>query len=221
MSELSASDPDDPNEISASLDVSRETAQGLLHFAALLRRWTKTVNLISPRTLPNLWSRHMRDSAQVFHLVRQPPALWLDVGSGGGLPAIVCALMAKGLHWPTTFTLVESDKRKAAFLATACRELDLPATIRAERIEHVPPLGADLITARAFAPLDALFEAAAPHIRADTVMLFPKGARYREEIAQADPHWRFTLKSHPSITEPEARILECTDLSRRQEVSQR
>jgi len=192
-----------------NVSVSRETEERLRHYAALLERWTRKVNLVAPATVDALWTRHILDSAQTFTLAPPDPRLWLDLGTGGGLPGIVCAILAADLNPATRFVLVESDRRKCAFLATCRRELGLAATIHAERIERLPGQEADVISARALAPLPRLISLAAPHAAADAVCLFPKGARHAEEIAEARAHWRFTVEAHPSITDPAARILRC------------
>ena len=221
MTRLSAPASESPEDVAAAFDVSRETAEALIAFTSLVRRWTKTVNLISPASLPQIWTRHVLDSAQVFHLVPAKPARWLDLGSGGGFPGIVCALLARDAGWDTHFTLVDADRRKLAFLATACRDLGLSVTLLPGRVEEIDAQAADLVTARAFAPLTDLFAMAERHVGPKTILLLPKGARHREEIARAEREWRFTLKVHPSITDPDARILECAGLERREEVSRR
>jgi len=212
---------DVPEDIAEAFNVSRETVEDLRNFTSLVQRWTKAVNLVSAASLPHIWSRHVLDSAQLFHLVQTSPARWVDLGSGGGFPAIVCALLARDAGWATQFTLVDADRRKVAFLATAARDLRLSVTLLPKRVEEIEPQDADLVTARAFAPLTDLFAAAERHVRPETILLLPKGARHREEITAAEKDWRFTLKMHPSITDPDARILECAALGRREEVSQR
>ncbi len=192
-----------------SLGVSRETEERLRHYARLLERWTQKVNLVAPTTVDTLWTRHILDSAQLFALAPGKPRLWLDLGAGGGLPGLVCAILAADISPATGFVLVESDRRKCVFLATCLRELALTATILPERIEHLPGQNADVISARALAPLSQLISLAAPHAADGAVCLLPKGARYAEEIGAARHHWRFTVEVHPSITDAAARILRC------------
>jgi 16S rRNA (guanine527-N7)-methyltransferase len=193
----------------AQLGVSRETEARLEEFADLLLKWSARVNLVAPSTHGDVWQRHLLDSAQLVPLAPPKPLHWLDLGSGGGLPGIVCAIFCAERSPGTRFTLVESDRRKAAFLATCARTLGLPATVRPERIEALPPQAADVVTARALAPLTRLFAFAAPHATAGACLLFPKGARHETEIAEARAQWRFTVERVPSITDPSARILRC------------
>ena len=175
----------------------------------LLRRWNNSVNLVAPSALPRVWHRHILDSAQLWPLAPRPSRLWLDVGSGGGLPGLVCALLARDFAPETRVALVESDRRKCAFLATCRRELALDVDIHPARVETLAPLGADVISARAVAPLTTLFDQLAGQATPEATLLLPKGARHATEISEARAHWRFTAELHPSITEPAARILRC------------
>ena len=126
-------------------------------YAELLVRWQATINLVSPKTLPELWTRHIADSLQV-QAVLPEARRWVDLGSGGGFPGLVTAILLADAPGATVH-LVESDKRKAAFLRTVARETGAPATIHAERIETFVPAHAapvDAISARALAPLPHL-----------------------------------------------------------------
>lgn len=189
------------------LDVSRETEAKLHSFVNLVEKWTSRINLIGPATQPEIWDRHIRDSAQLVPLAPISPTHWVDLGSGGGFPGIVVAIIAAEL-WPAMqVTLVESDQRKSAFLRTAVRELGVPAQVVSRRIESLEPLGADVVTARALAPLDALLGYIAPHLTPEGRALLPKGRQATAEIARARQSWRFGLAIHPSLTDQEASIL--------------
>src|SRR5690606_17618835 len=142
--------------------VSRETAQRLMEFEALFRKWSKAINLASPSTLADLWNRHILDSAQIFPLAPQATR-WLDLGSGGGFPGIVTACFLKDVPG-ASIDLVESAGQKAAFLRTAAGHLDIPARVHAVRIEAVRDkiTSPEIITARALASLTDLFTLAEP-----------------------------------------------------------
>ena len=128
--------------------VSRETRGRLEVYADLLRKWQPKINLIAPSTLPDLWARHFEDSAQLLQLVPECTKRIADMGSGGGFPGLVLAILT-GIETH----LIESDSRKGAFLREAARLTDAPVTLHTKRLEAMPSLGADLITARALAPL--------------------------------------------------------------------
>lgn len=196
------------------VDVSRETVERLTELETLLRKWNAAINLVSPQTLAQVWTRHFLDSAQLFDLADRKPALWGDLGSGGGFPGLVIGVLAKE-RWPDMrLVLVESDKRKCAFLLAAIRALDLHASVRAERIEATAPLQAQVLSARALAALPQLLDFADRHLAEDGVALFPKGNRWRKEVALAQKSWSFTVETHPSKTEADAVILKIRGVQR-------
>ena len=205
-----------PEELSAlrGRPVSRETFERLTQFVALLGKWNPTINLVSAATLPEVWTRHILDSLQVLDLAGVADGHWADIGTGGGFPGLVVALVAAEEAPDLRVTLVESDQRKAAFLAAVLRETGVAADLRAERIEALPPLAATVLSARALAPLDRLLHHAARHLAPGGRALFPKGQSHAEEIAEALASWRFRVQKHPSRTDSQAVILEIGDISR-------
>lgn len=192
----------------AAIDVSRETLARLESYDATLRKWNAAINLVSPQTLDQLWTRHFLDSAQIFALMPATSLIWADLGSGGGFPGLVVAILAAEHRPDLRVTLVESDGRKAAFLATTANALGLSVAVKAQRIENVSPLNADVLSARALAPLTDLLGFAERHLSANGRCLFPKGMRWRDECAEAQKNWRFTYTPHRSATDPDAVILE-------------
>ncbi len=198
----------------AGLDVSRETFSALEAFAGLVQRWNPAINLVSKATLPDIWSRHIVDSAQLFALCPPRAKLWLDIGSGGGFPGIVVAVLAKELHSELKVELLESDLRKATFLREVCRTLALSAEVHSTRIEAHPPAQADVLSARALASLPDLLEFADKHLSRSGVALFPKGSQHETEIAIARKTWSFDLKSVQSQSDSKAAILEIRNARR-------
>lgn len=198
----------------AGLDVSRETFADLQAFEQLVRRWTPAINLVSKTTLPDLWARHILDSAQVFSLCPSSATSWADLGSGGGFPGIVVAILARELKPDLHVTLVESDLRKATFLRQAAQSLALPVAVRSNRIESLDPLNADVLSARALAPLSDLLAYADRHLAAGGVAIFPKGARYAEELAAAQENWAFDADTQQSHSDADAAILVIRNIHR-------
>ena len=196
--------------------VSRETFERLRCYRDLLEKWNNRINLIAPSTIDDVWNRHILDSAQIWPLARPSTASCLDLGSGGGLPGIVLAILAKELAPATRVSLVEADRRKSAFLRTAIREIDISSQAEAQtnRIAELPPKRADLVTARALAPLTDLLHHVNRHLANSGSAILPKGRAASKEIAEARRHWHFALTEHPSITDPEARLLQIKDLRR-------
>lgn len=200
-------------------NVSRETYAELQEFAALVQKWTLRINLISKASVPTLWDRHIVDSVQLYRLAPDEYEKWVDIGSGGGFPGIVVAILGKSAQPGAGFTLIESDQRKALFLKTAARELSLPVTVIAERIEDASSQGADIVSARALTALSGLLPLIQRHLKPTGVALLHKGQRYQAEVAEARQSWGFDLEEDPSITNPDARLLTLKRIHRDQNTS--
>lgn len=196
------------------LDVSRETMGRLEAYVALLEKWNPRINLVAKSTISEAWTRHIVDSAQVFKLAPAGARHWVDLGSGGGFPGLVVAIMA--IEGATDFqmTLVESDTRKATFLRQVIRETGAAAQVKTTRIEQLTPLNADVLSARALADLGVLCGFAERHLAADGVALFQKGATWEKELAEAQKTWRFDCQVINSETDPAAVILKLKGISR-------
>lgn len=199
-------------DLIGDLRVSRETMDRLRAFEALTRKWSKTINLVSKDTQTDIWHRHILDSAQLFALPIGHPGPWLDIGSGGGFPGIVAAIMLDDLAAQHPITLVESDQRKATFLRTALRETGTSGTVIAGRVEDIPPHGATTLTARALAPVSDLLAHATRHLAENGTALLHKGRNHAEELDAAREKWSFEVKTHTSLTAPDAAILEIRNI---------
>ncbi|MFK7836951.1 MAG: 16S rRNA (guanine(527)-N(7))-methyltransferase RsmG [Sulfitobacter sp.] len=197
----------------SDLNVSRETSEKLEVFADLVRKWTTKINLVSRSSVPELWSRHIADSAQIYELA-PPFNRWVDLGSGGGFPGIVVAILADTAPSKPTVTLVESDQRKSTFLRTAIRELGLRATVISDRIEKIEPLNADILSARALADLDTLLEFSERHLGNGGLALFLKGAHWQKEADDARIRWSYTCEAIKSKTSADAAVLKIKDIAR-------
>lgn len=194
------------------MTVSRETTDRLAALAALVRKWTPRINLIAPGTVAELEQRHIADSLQLFTLADPQRQSWCDLGSGGGFPGLVLAIAAQGRNVPVT--LIESDRRKCAFLQTAIRELDLrETTVLTQRIESAPAQKAAVVSARALAPLPRLMSYVHQHLAPGGAAWLMKGARWQQEIHDARTLWRFEVEPQPSRTDPEATILHVTQIA--------
>ncbi|EDQ35247.1 16S rRNA (guanine(527)-N(7))-methyltransferase GidB [Hoeflea phototrophica DFL-43] len=196
--------------------VSRETRERLETYADLVRKWQSRINLISPKTLPDLWNRHIIDSLQLFALKPQP-VQWMDIGSGAGFPGLVTAICLTeiGEGW---VHLVESNNKKAAFLRqvigqTGARASVLPIRIDAARAK----VGSmDAISARALASLPDLLSHCAPFVEDNpkTEMWFHKGLDYFDEVRSARDLWAFDLVEHRSQLQDGSVILQISNLSK-------
>ncbi|MGJ8627198.1 MAG: 16S rRNA (guanine(527)-N(7))-methyltransferase RsmG [Sulfitobacter sp.] len=192
--------------------VSRETFERLESFVQMVEKWNPNINLISKSSVSAIWDRHIADSMQLYGLVSKFDA-WVDIGSGGGFPGIVISILSMENSEDNAITMVESDQRKSAFLRTVIRELELPATVISERIEKIPSLNADVISARALADLSGLLTYASQHLRDGGIGLFPKGAKWREEHEEAQREWSYSCEPIKSLTDPFAAVLKIKDIA--------
>ena len=196
---------------SAHLAVSRETAQRLDVLAAMVTRWNPVINLVAAGSLAALRDRHIADSLQLVSLA-QTPRHWADLGSGGGFPGLVVAAALAERVPDCRISLVESDGRKAAFLRSAAQAMQLAVTVHAVRVEALAPLRADVVSARALAPLPALLPLVRRHLAPHGVALLPKGARHADEVAAARQSFRFRYLAHPSSTAADSVILAVSEI---------
>lgn len=200
-----------PEDFKRYFSVSRETVERLEAYAGLLLKWQKTINLVAPSTLGDIWNRHFADSAQLLALAPPDATRWLDLGSGAGFPGMVLAILLREREGARV-TLVESDSRKAAFLREVARATGAPVDILCERIEK-PATQAkvgesiNVVTARALAPLPKLLDLSAPYFSKDTVGLFLKGREAQAEVEAAHQIWDFEAALKPSVTDSSGRIV--------------
>lgn len=194
-------------------DVSRETFEKLIAYEALFHKWSKAFNLAAPSTLPEFWNRHILDSAQLASL-RKPCGIWVDIGSGGGLPGIVMAILLRETE-AGLIHLVESNGKKAAFLRQALIETGGAGHVHNARIEEAyrETGPANVVSARALAPLSTLLALARPWLNTGATALFHKGRDYREEVKAAGDAWRFDLIEHASAVDPTSAVLEIRSAS--------
>ncbi len=188
-------------------------AYDLESYSALLSKWQRVQNLVSRETLAQVWTRHFADSLQVLPLLRPTDLNFLDLGSGGGFPALPLAIALKGSA--TRFLLVEPNNRKASFLRTVARELGLPVTVEAKRAEQIDSreTGAiDVITSRALASLNQLCGMAAPFFSPQTRAIFHKGREHVEELAESSAHWRYDVLLTRSDTDEDGVLIELSNL---------
>ena len=193
-------------DFAAEFDVPRGTLEKLDLYAALLAEWQEKMNLVGPSTLPQIWNRHFRDSAQLLTLL-PPPAhkrLWLDIGAGGGFPGLVVAALGGGIVHQ-----VESIGKKAKFLeaATAAMGLEGINIVHHARVESLAAFACDVITARACAPLERLFDWGLRFAAKSTIWLLPKGESVESELEEARRRFDFRARLVPSRSDPRGRIV--------------
>lgn len=193
-------------------DVSRETRERLDLYETLLRKWQKRINIVSPKTIDDLRTRHFLDSAQLMHAAPEDARKWVDLGSGGGFPGLVCAILDAGQGAQREFVLIESDARKCGFMREVIRQTDISAQVLTERIETAQKQSADIVSARALAPLDRLLPLAQRHLGPQGTCLFLKGANHQAELASVAAHWQMSVDLIPSATSDQSVILSIRNL---------
>lgn len=189
-----------------AMPVSPEILERIDSYLAALVKWQKAINLVGPKTLEDPWRRHILDCAQLADSIK-PTDTVCDLGSGAGLPGLILAIMTGAdVH------LVESDQRKATFLREAARHTETSITVHDERAEDLEPLNADVITARALAPLERLLPWVHRHIKKDGKSLLLKGSDVDQELTTAGKKWTMTALQKPSISDPSGTVLHITAL---------
>ena len=206
-----------PEEFAAQTGVSRETLAQLKAYADMLLDWNERYNLVSRSTLPDLWQRHVWDSAQLAPLISDTAKTLADLGSGAGFPGLVLAAMRPEL----AVTLHEATTKKCAFLQAAADRMGLRVAIENARMEDLPPRPFDVVTARACAPLPQLLEYAHRFMRPNSVCLFLKGQNVGAELTEAAKYWNIKVSQVPSQTDPSGAIVTVRELGPRHVTSQK
>jgi 16S rRNA (guanine527-N7)-methyltransferase len=216
-SQLKGAAPLSAEAFAELLYVSRETIERLQIYVELLRKWQSTINLVSRDSLADVWRRHMLDSAQLAELIPADSAratTILDMGSGAGFPGLVLAILGLEPERQWAVHLVESDSRKVAFLATVAREAGVAVTLHNKRLENTPPIAAEIVTARALAPLEKLVDYADRFLISGGQCLFLKGVTAEDELTTARKTWKMAIDRLPSRSGPTGVVLRVRDISR-------
>ena len=199
-----------PQEFVEKTGVSRETLAHLKAYADTLADWNARHNLVSARSLEDLWQRHFWDSAQLVPLIPADAQTLADLGSGAGFPGLVLAEMLRGR---VSVTLYEATAKKCAFLTAAAERMGLSVTVRNLRLEDASPQPFDVVTARALAPLPKLLAYAQTFTGPNSVCLFLKGQNVGSELTEAHKYWKMKARQHPSLSDPSGTLLDLTELA--------
>lgn len=197
-------DPVDARAFQNLTGASDQAIADLDRYRQMLEAGNAVMNLVGPASLPDFWNRHALDSAQLLPLA--PDArVWADLGAGAGLPGVVLAVLLKEAPEAKVW-LIDSQAKRCRFLSDVVSALSLPAEVVNARAESLS-IKADVVTARACAPLDRLLQFAEPYRRRGAEALFLKGEKAEDEIAEARRHHRFDAEVLPSASDPRGRIL--------------
>jgi 16S rRNA (guanine527-N7)-methyltransferase len=187
--------------------LDKRTVERLKIYHDLLLKWKSVKNLISNNSYQDIWVRHFQDSAQILDLVEAPKS-WIDIGSGGGFPGLVVAILLTEKS-KCNVQLIDSDHRKCAFLRHVSRETGVPVEVHCGRIEEIIPRlpRPDVISARALAPMRQLLDWSAPFIEKGTIGLFLKGQDVDKELTDISIYSNFKMQMVESKTDPKAKIV--------------
>ena len=202
-----------PEQFARDYNVSRETIRRLELYAKELIRWQRTINLVGPETLDQIWRRHILDSAQLVGFIPGDARRIMDMGSGAGFPGMVLALLLRDVEDLEVF-LVEANVRKSAFLRHILAVTGVRATICNQRLELLNLEPMDIITSRALAPVSDLLTYAAPLTHGHTRCLFLKGQNVVSELTKAAKCWTITATQHPSLSESTGTVLVIKEFER-------
>jgi 16S rRNA (guanine527-N7)-methyltransferase len=204
-------EPFGPDEFRAASNVSRETLGRLKLFSSLLADWNSRLNLVSAKSLPDVWRRHIWDSAQLADMIPPEATNLVDLGTGAGFPGLILALVLWERGAFRT-VLYEATTKKCSFLAEAAARTGAPVEIRNGRIEKADREAFDVVTARACAPLEKLLLYAQAFQGPKTINLFLKGQSVAVELTEARKSWNMKALRHPSRSDPSGAILEVREL---------
>ncbi len=181
-----------------------EAVERLKYFVAALKDENEQQNLVAKPTLDIAWQRHIADSAQLLTYVSRETGLWLDLGTGAGLPGLVVAIMRPN----RPVMLVESRRKRIEWLERMKTELELPkCEIAGSRLELVETVPAAVISARAFAPMPKLMDLSARFSTGQTTYLLPKGRSAAQELQTLPKKLRKLFHVEQSVTDEEAGIV--------------
>jgi 16S rRNA (guanine527-N7)-methyltransferase len=201
-----------PEQFAVQAPIHPDSLDDYRTWDILLRKWNARINLVAPKSLPSFWQRHALDSAQVLPLIPETARTIVDFGSGAGFPGLAVAIEAKHKGLDQTIHLIESAGKKASFLKSVSRETKIPTLIHRDRIEALPTLNADIVTARAFAPLHRLLPLAWHHLSPQGQIILLKGEAVDAEITEARRAWTFDAQQTPSLSDETGCVLKITGL---------
>ena len=196
-------------------NVSRETLDLFCEYEALLSKWNKKINLVSKKSLFDIWERHFLDSGQIINHVEASGKRWVDLGSGAGFPGLVVALLLRDRKIDCDIILVEKNLKKVFFLNEVVRKLDLNVKVLNKNIRTIEPLNADILSARAFSELNELIELAYYHRKERGICLFLKGENYRWELDKTLNYWFFDYDVVDSFSNSSGNIIRVRNILKR------
>ena len=189
------------------LQVSRETIESLNIYETLLLENNRKLNLISKSTENIIKTRHILDSAQVIDFIDKNCKICADLGTGAGFPGIVLSLMFREKKYPIRIDLYEKSPKKCQFLSKVVKELNLNALVLEKNVFEQKNLEAGTIVARAFKPIQSIFEIVTKNFKNFKNIILFLGKNGKQTLLDASKVWEFEYKERKSVTSDDSLIL--------------
>ena len=202
-------------EIIKKLQVSRETINSLKAYEDYLLENNKKFNLISKSTEKILKTRHILDSAQVIDLIDKNDKICADLGSGAGFPGIVISILMKERKYKTRVDLYEKSPKKCIFLSTVVKKLNLNANVLQKNINDQKNLHANTIVARAFKPIQSIFEIVTKNFQNFQNLIVFLGKSGKQTLLDASKVWDFEYKQRMSVTSNDSLIINIKNIKKK------
>ena len=196
-------------------NVSRETCIDFERFISLIIEKNQEINIISKKTESIIRERHIIDSAQAIDLIDLNATICSDLGSGGGLPGIVLAIMMKNLNQPMKFNLYEKSHLKSVFLRNVSRKLKLNTEVIEEDVFGIKNLKSETVVARAFKPLPVVLELMSKNFTNCKNLILFMGKNGKQTLNEAFKVWKFEYKEKMSLTSDDSFLINIKNIKKK------
>ena len=196
-------------------NVSRETCIDFERFISLILERNLKINIIGKKTEPVIRERHIIDSAQAIDLIDLNDTICSDLGSGGGLPGIVLAIMMKNLKKSMKFILYEKSHLKSMFLRNVSRKLNLNTEVIEEDIFERNNLRSETVIGRAFRPLPVILELMDKNFSKYKNLILFMGKNGKQTLNDAFKTWKFEYKEKMSLTSDDSFLISIKNIKKK------
>ena len=196
-------------------NVSRETCIDFERFISLILEKNQEINIISKKTESIIRKRHIIDSAQAIDLIDLNATICSDLGSGGGLPGIVLAIMMKNLNQTMKFNLYEKSHLKSVFLRNVSRKLKLNTEVIEGDVFEIKNLKSETVIARAFKPLPDVLELMSKNFTNCKNLILFMGKNGKQTLNEAFKVWKFEYKEKMSLTSDDSFLINIKNIKKK------
>ena len=196
-------------------NVSRETCIDFERFISLILEKNQEINIISKKTESIIRERHIIDSAQAIDLIDLNATICSDLGSGGGLPGIVLAIMMKNLNQPMKFNLYEKSHLKSVFLRNVSRKLEINTEVIEGDVFEIKNLKSETVIGRAFKPLPVVLELMSKNFTNCKNLILFMGKNGKQTLNEAFKVWKFEYKEKMSLTSDDSFLINIKNIKKK------